>query len=44
VGLKRKQKLLPGIALELGSGWTAFERPKGRYGALKMTTGLVFKP
>jgi hypothetical protein len=41
-GLKRKQKLRYGLAFELTGGWTAFDRPKGRYGAARIGVGLSF--
>jgi YaiO family outer membrane protein len=41
IALKRKQKLMRGLAVEIGTGWTGFERPKGRYGAGKVSAGLV---
>lgn len=41
VGLKRKHKVARGVAVEVGPGWTAFERPKGRYEAVKWSAGLV---
>lgn len=41
IGVKRKHKLTRGLALEVGGGWTAFERPSGRYGAAKVSAGLT---
>ncbi len=41
IALKRKHKLLPGIAVEVGGGWTAFERPGRSFGAARLTTGLI---
>ncbi len=41
IALKRKHKLVQGVAVELGTGWTAFERSKGSYGAAKVSAGLV---
>lgn len=43
-GLKRKQKLGRGFAIELTGGWTAFDRPKGKYGAARIGAGLSFAP
>lgn len=39
--IKRKQKLVSGLALELTGGWTDFNRPKADYGAARITAGLV---